>query len=338
MASVKIKSPLKDIAGHFGVNVSTVSRALAGDSRISDERRNEIRSYAESLNYSPDIFRRKRRNAIGLMLFSSAAGQIEDHYQRVIVREVSSLLYERGYHVHVEYLEREASAWPAFLRNGRVDGVLVTGHPPLEVCQRLREAKVPAVIVSDSLDRTSCFSVRPDPANGTIQALQRLLQLGHKRIAFASSSREYPTVEQRYKSFCFALMDAGLQPDSSLMVFDAEPNIRGGRDCVRRLLAQGSAPSAIVFVNDYMALGGMMELLARGFKLPGDISIVGHDNSEICGELEPGLSSVDLDLQGLIAQAFELLRVQLDENFNTPVERVMKSVFVERESVAACRN
>ena len=332
------KSPLKAIAERFGVNVSTVSRALSGDSRISEETREGIRAFAESIKYSPDVFRRKRRNAIGLMMFSSEAGRIDDQYQRDIVREASNALFESGFHSHVEYLKREDSAWPSFLKDGRVDGVFVSGHPPVEVCARLREHGVPAVLFSDSIERTGCFCVRPDPTEGTMEAVKRLVSLGHRRIGLVASSREFPTVEQRYKAFCFALLDSGLQPDASLMVFEQEPNIRGGRAGVRRLLGQGARPTAIVFINDYMALGGMMELLSSGFKLPGEISIVGHDDSEICAELEPALSSVDMAFKGLMSEALSLLRVQLEDGFDTPVERVLKSTFVERASVARAGN
>ena len=328
------KSPLKSIAEHFRVNVSTVSRALAGDNRISDEKRKEISLFAESLKYTPDVFRRKRRNAIGLMLFSAESGRSDDHYQEDVVQCVSHSLFKWGYHAHVEFLKRDPLAWPSFLKTGRVDGVLLSGHPPLELCARLKSSGIPAVIISDSLERTDCFCVRPDPTNGTMDAVRRLIELGHRRIALISSSREFPTVEQRYKAFCFALLDGGLQPDSSLMLFDQEPNIRGGRSGVRRLLSQGAAPTAIVFINDYMALGGMMELLERGVKLPSDISIVGHDNSGICEELEPALSSVDMALPSLIDEALALLKVQIDDGFDTPVERVSKSTFIERASIA----
>ncbi len=328
------KSPLQQIASHFGVNASTVSRALAGDSRISDLKRKEICSFAESLRYCPNVFRRKRRETIGLMIFSDADACVEDNFQREFVRCASNALFERGYHVHVEFLKREKDAWPAFLKNGRVDGVLVSGHPPIELCQRLRESKIPTLVFTDTLERTGCFCVKPDLAEGTQKIVHRLFELGHRRIALLSSSRVYPSIEERYKAFCFALMELGLQPDPSLMIFDLAPSISGGRDGVKMLLERGAPPSAIVFINDYMALGGMMELLTRGFKLPYDISIASHDNLEICKELDPPLASVDISFGQMLSDALELLFAQLDNGFDIPVEKVSKSCFIERASIA----
>jgi LacI family transcriptional regulator len=149
-----------------------------------------------------------------------------------------------------------------------------------------------------------------------------------------SSSRIYPSVDERYKAFCFAMLEAGFQPDSQLMRFDLSAGISGGREGVRSLLERGPVPSAMVFTNDYMALGGMMELLARGFKMPSDVSIAGHDNSEFCAELEPALSSVDIAFEQMLSDALSLLSAQLDDGFDTPVEKLAKTVFIERASVA----
>jgi len=338
MESLAQKVTMKDIARRFKVNTSTVSRAIAGDPRISEAIRQAIKSYALSVNYRPNPLRRNKKQAIGLMSFSAVEGEPSDAYQREIVHEVSRLLAPKGLHLHVEFLQRNASRWPAFLNDCRVDGVLVSGNPPVEACERLRKEGIPATVISDTLERTGCSCVRPDPADGTIEGVRRLLELGRREIALVASKREFPTVEMRYKAYCFALFDAGLNPRPSLMAMDLEPDIRGGREGVKRLLdANKKPPNAIVFMNDLMALGGMMELLARGLKIPEDVSVLGHDNSRVCEELEPTLSSVDMGFHEEMAEAVELLRLQIEEGLSSPVERILKTKLVERGSFAKAR-
>lgn len=338
MAGEAEKSPLKMIAEHFGVNVSSVSRALSGVRGVGEKRRREICDYAASIGYAPDLFRRKRKNAIGLMMFCRKPGLFDDNYQRDFVSMASNALFEEGFHAHLEFLERVPDAWPSFLSNGRVDGVLVSGHPPLEICERLRNSGIPSVLFSDTLERSGSFCVRPDISTGTVEAVKRLVALGHKKIAYVSSAREFPTVEQRFKAFCYALLDCGLQPDNSLMIFDKTANISGGRAGTDELLEKGAKPTAIIYTNDYMAMGGMMSLLEKGFKLPEDISIAAHDNSDICTDLQPELASVDMDFSGLVKSALELLKVQLEDEFYKPFEKVTKAVFIERASIASVKN
>ncbi len=331
------KVTMRDIARRFKVNTSTVSRALAGDTRISEAIRFDIKSYASEVRYKPSPLRRSRKQAIGLMSFCATGGEPDDSYQKEIVHGASKLLFAQGYHLHVEFLRREASSWPAFLTDCRVDGVLLAGHPPLEVCKRLRAEGVPAALISDTLERTGCFCARPDPTDGTVQAVRRLIELGHRQIGLVASRREYPTVEQRYQAFCFAMFDAGLTPNPALMAMDMPTDMRGGRQGVREILKAKERPSAIVFINDQMAVGGMMELLARGLRIPEDVSVLGHDNSGVCEELEPRLSSVDMAFDEVMAEAVELLRLQIEEGFDKPVERALKSRLVERESFAKAK-
>lgn len=328
---------LARIAKRFNVNISTASRALSGDPRISVEMKDKIIKYAASVNYKPSPLRRARKQAIGLMIYGNVPGKMDDFYQREVLQTATMQLSNKGYHVHLELLEREVTSWPAFISECRVDGVIVSGHPPVEVCAKLRKEGMPAVIFGDTLERTGCFCVRPDPFDGTIQTVKKLVELGHRDIAYVSSSTEYPTVEQRYKAFCFGMFDNKSTPNPDWVVLGLESNSRGGRIGVRKILDSGKIPSAIVFINDQMALGGMMELLARGFKLPSDMSIVGYDNTSICEEIEPALSSVDMSFEVLVAESIELLRMQIEDGFNNPVEKVMKTHLLVRDSLAKAK-
>lgn len=329
---------LRTMARRMNVAVSTVSRALAGDPRISSERAAEIRDLADRLGYRPRPLRRRRANAIALIIASQKEGVADDLYQQLVTLHVEQASSEFQNHVHVEFVLRHgAAAYPSVLRENRVDGVILAGHPSVELCQRVREEGIPVVVLNDTIRRTGCTSVITDFVPGTSEAVCRLVELGHWSIGFVASRREYPSVGLRLEAYQRVLADCGLDAEDTLVVEGFGGGVAAGREGVRELLRREPPPTAIVFTNDWMAIGGMNELMRQGYRIPQDMSLVGHDNVSLCDELEPALTSVDGGVEELTKMGVELLQEQIEGHSDAPVQERVPGRLVWRDSCTQAR-
>ncbi len=322
---------LRELAKMSGVSISTVSRALAGDSRISVKRRQKIEQLVQRTGYRPQPIRRQRKNAIALLMATADAGRADDDYQTRLAAILGLLSEESGYHFHLRLIPREGitEGLPPIVHEQRVDGVILSGCPQVSLCQALRENKVPAVVMDDDRERTGLCSLRNDYGPVVREVVDRLVSLGHRRLAFCATNRDWTTVNARCEAF-LACQDASL---SCEIVDHFSPNMQGGREGVRHLLSQPNPPTAILFVNDWMAMGALLEAARMGIDVPGKLSMVGFDNMPMCDDCEPQLCSVDLGLEDLVQQALLRLNEQVTD-YHIPDDVILGCNSVWRGSVA----
>lgn len=324
---------LRDLAKLAGVDISTVSRALNHDPRVNDERGIQIRQLAERLGYRPRPLRSKLTRSVGVLLASAEAGRLDVDFLGRIAWLTQRLLADRGLHVNLECIERSNPArLPAIVEQNRVDGVIVAGHPPVELVAELRSLNVPAVAINDSVARLNISCVRSNPEPAMRQAILHLAARGHETCGLLISSRDYPTTQARCHSYEAALRELGIEPRSEWVVDALPSNIKGGREGIRQLLARGPLPTAILAENDWMALGVMEELKHQGLHVPNDISLVGHDNIWICEQLEPPLTTIHRAEDELVAKAIGLLLEQVEGGDRTPREELVEGEMVWRQS------
>ena len=306
------KSPvtLKELAGRLDVAPSTISRALAGGAGVGAKKVREIRQMADAMNYRPRSMRRTLSRTLGLIIATERLDEPDDAFQSETIYEAVRAVAGSDWHIHIEFVDRRSGSHrlPAVVREGRVDGLLLSGHPPVEFCRVLREEGVPTIVLQDTLLRTGCSCIIPDVAGATESAVNHLIEMGHRRIGLVTIPTEFPTVQRRDEGYQRAMLAAGMTPAASLEVKVASSSLHQGQVAVRQLLAGGERPTAIVFVTDRLAVGGMTELARAGLRIPQDISLIGHDNSSLAKESDPPLSSVDLNFGQTARRAVEFLQ------------------------------
>ncbi len=324
---------IRQLAREMKVAICTVSRALAGEPGVSKKRAEEIRRKAVLMGYRPQPLRRKRTNAIAMLISTDQPSIADDLFQQLITLHLERNVGEFNNHVHVEFIARnsQGTAWPAILAENRVDGVVLTGHPTPEFCRRIREAEIPVVAINDTVARTGCSCVLTDFTAGTAQMTRKLLTLGHRDIGMVLTRRDYPSVETRYQGYIKSLRERGIEPDQHLIFSGLSPNLLGGQQAVAQYLQSGKLPTAIIFTNDWMAMGGLNELLHRGYRVPEDVSIAGHDNISICRELHPPLTSVDGQIDLAVAEAVRILNGHINGEKEI-VQKEIPAFAVWRES------
>lgn len=298
-----MKPTLRQIAKELNVSPSTVSRALSNDSGVSSDRAEEIRAFAEKHGYRPQPMRRGMNRTIGLVVSSDTGSAPDDSYQNELLSAVVSRIGAEGWHLQHEYVKRGAGL-PTLIRENRVDGVLLTGGPDRELCDAIRNLNVPAVALDDLTSRTGLFSVIADARAAMIGLVSHLREIGHRKIALVASAKKFPTMVARVEGF----RDSAKKLESTIQFTSGDVTLQQGQIATRQLFAAGNRPTAIIYATDILAVGGLIELMRLGISVPAQVSIAGCDNTIFSQQLDPSLTSIDLNLAGMVDAAFTQLR------------------------------
>jgi LacI family transcriptional regulator len=172
-------------------------------------------------------------------------------------------------------------------------------------------------------------------ASGAIQATEHLLGLGHRRIA-AITGRALMATKERYRGYHAALAAAGVMPDPR-MVVDAEFDIEGGCVAAAALLDLAEPPTAIFAFSDQLAIGAMQVALARGMRVPEDLSIVGFDDTAEAALFRPALTTVRQPLAEMGRMGVSLLTRLLANRQLEAVHVELATQLIVRDSTAPPR-
>lgn len=309
---------LSDVAKLAGVSPGLVSRIVNQDStlKVRSETRDRVLSAIELLQYTPHASARALRSSrTGLLGF--ALHHVNDPIYADLVETAQIAAAERGYSVVLlnaaELMERQG-AFRTLVRGHRVDGLLIqsgfsAGAPGLHEVARL----MPSVVFN--ADRTPGLrTVRLDDGAASAIATTRLLDLGHRRIAFVGA--EGATSERRYDGYLKALEGARVP---------AMPMIAGGWDAgsaragIERYFTAGGTATGLVVATSTSALGVHAGVISSGLSLPDDVSVVSIHDAWFTEHLNPPLTVVELPLARIGRMAVDMLIQQLD----SPIEEAV---------------
>jgi LacI family transcriptional regulator len=177
--------------------------------------------------------------------------------------------------------------------NGTVDGgMLVLPEESTSELQTLMNHGFRFVVVDPRKWITGPVpTVSAANSSGADQAIRHLLALGHRSIATITGPRGWVATEERTRGYLAALAAAGLRADHELMI-ESNFDVKGGREAAARLLDRRDPPTAIFAYNDQLAIGAMQTAYALGLEVPGDVSIVGFDDTAEAELVTPALTSV----------------------------------------------
>ena len=329
---------IKDIARAAKVSHPTVSRALSDSPLVKGETAQRIREIAASLGYRPSAITRslatKRTKTIGVVVTSIADPFIAD-----VISGVEEAAIDHGYSVFLANSnanpDREVKVVHSF-HERRVDGILVTAsrvgalYVPL-----LSQVKVPIVLINNQHpDETDEFiySVSIDNIKASIEAMQHLIGLGHKRIAYIGDRGGFQSDIERLAGYRQALAQAEYPFLPELVVHgDGKPE--GGGQAMERLLALPNPPTAVFCYNDMSAVGALRALRGHGIKVPDDLSLVGFDDLAIASYTSPLLTTVSQPKQQMGRMAMEIM-IKLLSRIDSKTNIKVEGELIVRESTA----
>ncbi|MEL7436022.1 MAG: substrate-binding domain-containing protein, partial [Chloroflexota bacterium] len=178
------------------------------------------------------------------------------------------------------------------------------------------------------------YTVYSDNYAGGKLLMEQVLAEGHRHIGIISVALETNlAVQERMRGIQAVYQSAGI--DEPLPIVESDFSSQGGAKAVTTLLAQAPHLTAIIAINDRMAIGALSGLQALGKRVPDDISVVGYDNIPLAGVAQPQLTTIDqkpVDL-GNAAATLLLRRLQGE----TPTNVVIDPVLIKRESLSTRR-
>ena len=327
---------IRDIARQLNVTPGTVSRALNHAPGVGEKLRQEILQLAAELDYQVKPFRSKRTDTIGLLIGTAHTGVIENEFLDIVVNEVTREVSRRGLYLHLDYALRSGPVtFPAIVAANRVDGVILAGFPPAELCMKLKERKLPAVVLHDSAARTGLPTVQHNNFQAMRVLVKRFLDAGRNRIAMLLTDRRFATIENRYRGALAAFESCGCTFPAELCLEGLQDNLIGGREGITHLAAAGPLPEVIICANDCMAIGALMECNRRGIRVPEDVELIGCGNYRQSAETFPPLTTIDTPWQATVKVALDLLEEAIKsdgKNPTFPSELIVDAGIIWRES------
>jgi LacI family transcriptional regulator len=204
-----------------------------------------------------------------------------------------------------------------------VDGV------DLEV-RRLARSGLPCVGVDVALDGPATEYVMSDNDAGAARAVEHLHDLGHRRIATITGLVETLSGADRLRGYRDALRARGLAFRDEYVAY-GDFYVESGQQAMSRLLDLDEPPTAVFCASDLMALGAIRAVAERGLAVPGDVSIVGFDDIQLAGHVQPPLTTLRQDKARLGAEAGRALTrliaadPAVPEAVTLPVELVVRA-------------
>lgn len=174
-----------------------------------------------------------------------------------------------------------------------IERILITGYYDKEMIELLNAKGKMILLFNNFDDEIRACNVTSDERKMTFEAVNRLIQLGHRKIAAINGDITYSESIERYMGFQMAMVQNQVMLNSHYVKW-GNMTAQSGYYLTKELVRQGDIPTAIVCVNDNVAAGVIIALREIGIKCPDEISVVGHDNNELAfAEVFPELTTID---------------------------------------------
>ncbi len=276
-----------------GVSHMTVSRVLNDDSRVSSETRARVLSVVRAHNFTPNpkarAFSSNKSRIIGLLV-----SDISNPFYAELARGMEEKAHEYDYNIMFcseLSVDKEQEALNFLLKAG-VDGLVFASVRLNDSrIERLIKESFPLVLVNRELPGHACDHVVCNNRKGARILMKHLFGLGYQRIAIITGSSDLSTGLQRLEGYHSSLREKGIAIKADYIVqgaFDRETGYNG----TRRFINLDERPQAIFAGNDYIAMGVLDALDEAGLTVPGDIAVVGFDNTHFAAHRRINLTTV----------------------------------------------
>lgn len=300
----KKQTTIYDVAEAAGVSIATVSRVITGGS-ASVRAREKVQQAMEALSYHPSSVARglDRQSTRTLALVVS---DITNPYYAALVKGATEEASRLGYVLQLYNTALDDAPEERLisqLLEQRVDGAVLVGsilensstEAALENLLRLQRT-MPLVTIGPRIEGLSCMNITSDLSLSVRKSIAHLTALGHRRIAFIGGNAGNRSASIRETAFYQEMQSLGLSANQ-----DARNETgftpQAGEMCVTKLFSRfpkGQQPTALIAINDLVALGALRQLQRMGLRVPEDIALIGCDNQFFTPYLNPPLTTVDL--------------------------------------------
>ena len=328
-----------EIARRARVSTATVSRTLNQSGAVRPETARKVWRAAAALNYYPNSHARAlvsgRSRLLGLIV-----SDITNPFFPELVHSFEGLATAHQYDVILTSTEYKTAYMTNCVRRmleRKVDGVaIMTSEMDMDLIKDLARRGIPLVFLDVGRVGPRMSHVLIDYANGIRQAVDHVVDLGHKRVGFITGPLDLHSARTRRQAFLDGLRSRGVRPEPKL-VREGTHTAEGGQQAMTAILKQPKRPTAVVCSNDWTAIGALHAIHAAGLLVPEDISLVGFDDIPLASYTSPPLTSVRMSAGDVGSTAFDaLFRLIGGERLEGDVYQVPTQLVV-RESTSRPR-
>jgi LacI family transcriptional regulator len=287
-----------DVARRAGVSKSTVSLVLSGSALVAEATKLRVNEAMQALGYvyhrGAASLRAASSDLVGMIM-----SDLKNPFFAELTAGIEDALFQRGFTPILantsEDTARQAQVLRA-MREHNVAGIILSPARGTDTWTLAQQwpSHIPAVITMRRMSGNSLPYVGPDNRKGERAAVEHLLKLGHRRIAFIGGDATMTAQRERVSGWRDALNGWGLAADESLTL-EVPPTRDGGRIAIERALDSPQPPTAFACYNDVVAMGATRALALRGVAVGRDIAVVGFDDIADAVHNAPPLTTVSAD-------------------------------------------
>ena len=307
------KMKIDDIARELGVSKTTVSRAISGKGRISEETRKRVQSYIQEQHFAPNAMARSlaHKKTYNLaVVFPTDYEFFDLPYFSKCMHGISDVAGTKGYDILMCMIEgSDLTDLKRIVENSKADGYILTRtlfQDP--VADYLKVSGQSFVVMGSSPDQ-ELVQVDNDHFGACRELTSILLGKGLKHLALLGREGGQVVDATRRKGFEAALREAGIRPEPSLMVLD-DGIERKIPQVLDNLLAKGA--DAIVCMNEKLASAVLLECRVKNIPVPGRIRLASFYNSSFLANSTPAVTAIDIDDRLLGAAAARTLLAMIE--------------------------
>jgi LacI family transcriptional regulator len=324
---------LQDVAMQARVSIATVSRVVNNVGPVKNTTRARVLKAIRELKYHPNIHARSlaggKSRTLGMIVSNLANPFFLD-----IFRALEGEAHRHGYEVVVantDYNPRRLVSSVHLMMGRRPAGlaVIVSEMEPT-LLQELTESNLPIVFYDVGTPARNISNIKVKYEKGIQRVVEYLYSLGHRRMAFVGHHTGLEPLLDRKKSFLETMKRYAGEVEH--MVGADRDGPAGGQQATRQILACGFRPTAIICVNDFMALGVAKELREHGLEVPRDVSVTGYDNISLSQYAYPPLTTVNIPREMIGRLAFSALVPDHEDSQPRGREHLIDPELVIRES------
>ncbi len=299
---------IKEVAKLAGVSTATVSHVINKTRFVSDATQRKVLDTIETAGYTPNIHARNlasgQTRTLGLII-----SDITNPFFPDLVKAIQEKALELGYDVIVlntSYQPERDVPYVQRLLELQVRGVMImTTEMDVSVIQRLSSRRIAVVFLDIGKVGPHTSNIRVNYERGVHQAVEHLLDLGHRQIAFISGPVHFKSAQIRRQAFLRTMKKYRASLHTEPVICEGDFKLESGQQAVKELLALKNRPTAIIAANDLMAMGAMRELARAGLRVPKDISVVGCDDIWLAKLTDPQLTTIMIPRAEIGAAAVE---------------------------------
>lgn len=337
---------LKEIAERAGVSIATVSYVLNGNAQISDETRQKVEKIIKETGYRSNILakslRKNKTSLVGVLV-----EDVTVWHTAYIIDGINKLAEEKGYHTilsnlrllskiesqfdHISIFKDDINKALDVLLGMQVDGIIYVGMHDRDLGDVLKDISKP-VVYCYCYTSNGGSSVRYSNKESCYRMAKIFLERGHRDFAVLKGNEQSEPTHLRMQGIEKALSEVGIQLKEENII-EGNWDYHRTREAVRPLFERPHLPTAVMAMNDDMAIAVRDEVFAHELRVPEDISISGFDNADITYYGSPKIYTVDRPLQEMGYKAMEMLLDKVNGSKQEDMNIVLPCKIIEGTSI-----